>query len=288
MIDFYFKTLSNARSLLLYERSSMTVINAYSVARFGGPETGITLSDHQYRAGGKESAVVAVGRFGLRLDAFAPCSVNDRAGLKYIDAIEIKSLTHRATLRQFVVLRCPDTPPPYLVVFVNWRSAIDQVARLDHKYSCLSLNLHQGTIGGVVVQQSDAEAVVQLPFGQTLTVFYSDGAVRTFVGSAGGLREKILTTLEQFTYRAMRAREQVAVSERPEEITGLWRGMIDLLYLSTLNDHRGIGRLLRQELIRTFFTYLPRPVVDAVQLEFEKVGRDLNLVREVAQLYRAT
>ena len=265
----------------------MTVINAYSIARFGGPETGMTLSTHQYKAEGKESAVVAIGRFGLRLDAFAPCRVNERAGIKYIDAIEVKCLTHRATLRQFVVLKCPDTPPPYLVVFANWQSTIDQAARLDHQYSGMSLNLHQGVVGGVVVQQSDTQAVVQLLFGQTLTVFYSDGAVRSFIGSAGGLREKILTTLEQFTCRATQAREQMGLSERPEEITGLWRGMIDLLYLSTLHDHRGIGRILRQELFRKFFTYLPRPVVDAVQSEFEKVGRDLNLVREVARLYRA-
>jgi hypothetical protein len=176
-------------------------------------------------------------------------------------------------------------PVTAYTLLVDWSSPIQPVHAVPRAYRHELSRLWQGVVGGEVLEQSGTEAIVSVPTDELVTIFYTDGAVRSFVAGSTELVEIPLSTNDYFTCRAVDARDRVKRSRSLDEMIGIALGVIDLFYLSTMYDHRAIGRLLRGILLSDFFRHQNLDVLEAVRLELERVGRKFGLCSEVIRLY---
>lgn len=176
-------------------------------------------------------------------------------------------------------------PVTAYTLLVDWSSPVQPAHRVPQAYRHELSLLRQGVVGGEVLEQSGTEAIVVLPVGELVTIFYTDGAVRSFVAGSTVLIEIPLSTVDCFTCRAVEARDRVRRSRSLDEMIGIALGVIDLFYLSTMYEHRAIGRLLRDIFLSDFFRHQNPDVLEAVRLELERVGRKFGLCRAILRLY---
>lgn len=176
-------------------------------------------------------------------------------------------------------------PVDAYTLVVDWLSPIQPAHVVPLAYRHELSRLWQGVVGGEVLAQSGTEAIVVVPVGELATIFYADGAVRSFVAESTQLTEIPLSTTDYFTCRAIDARDRVRCSSMLVDKVRIALEVIGLFYLSTMYDHRAIGRLLRTTLLHDFFRFQNEVVREAVRFELERVGREFELRSEVSRLY---
>ncbi len=136
-----------------------------------------------------------------------------------------------------------------------------------------------------MLASSDVEAIVMVPTGSIATIFFADGAVRAFAADDDGLTEVQLSTVDFFTCRAVDARERADCSLLLHDQVGVALEMIDLFYLSTMYEHRSLGRLIRHKLLHEFFALQGKEVLEVISADLERVGRRFQLREEIRRLY---
>ena len=170
-------------------------------------------------------------------------------------------------------------------LLVDWRSPVRPLNKSPFRYRPRLPKLRQGVVGGELLACSETEAIVTVPIGGIVTVFFTDGAVRAFAAESAGLKEVKLSTVDYFICRAVDARERVDCCQTLYEMVGVALGVIDLFYLSTMYEHRSLGKLIRHKLLHEFFVSQRPEVLAVIRLDLGRIGRRFDLCREIGRLY---
>lgn len=147
------------------------------------------------------------------------------------------------------------------------------------------LRLYTGVDGGTLLERDGMEAIVTVKEGERITIFYEDGAVRSFRREGSSFVEKTLTQAEMLEKRIESAHARLEVLSqdmRPQAekmAFGLLAGMTELLHLTTVSKE---GQELRMKLLKEFFLNLPQQHYNAI---YRKLRGTLEAVDRVLVPY---
>lgn len=256
--------------------------NCFTVGRFGEPVVGIELS---LERGSDElrplQPHILLGGYRLHRDAYRGCLYEMAADKRTATVLraETKRCVSTATGKVFYTLTNPtDDKVSFSLVKLNTTLPY---AKGPVMVNGRPLRLYAGHKGGTTIGADGWEALVQLAEGESLDIFFEDGAVRRYLRQGSQLEERFLKSEEQLDLRIEKAWEELervlsfSDGAREKAVAAILSGVADLFHLTTRFDARGLGQGMRMTLIRNFFLEL---APEALQLCHRKVTAILHQV----------
>ncbi len=256
--------------------------NCYTLGRFGVPTEGIVMSMNR---GPDEfqpwTSHILVGGYRIHRDSRDGCVFHKNAdGVTAIVRRAVPHYVEPLGKSPFYTLKSQEKEKPSTTLVKV--STVLTFAKSAIHMNGQELRLFAGVSGGTMIGRDGYEALVELMEGETMSVFYEDGAVRTFRRQGVMLEERHLGTQEMLTARIQNAWERLEFAEaigdnekRVRMMNGILSGMADLIHLTTRFNQRGLGQEMRMELITEFFCNL---TPEAMELIHRKVTAVLHQV----------